>query len=538
MNLGWYELIKLESPRLSYGKFISQIVKHGFFSEQFSTCFSSEIFASNLDVLLPHVSKKKLKNSDKSTLPSTLSTYKNDISRRLISLPNPKAFLRLAKLMQDNWDAIQESAESENSLSPITYIHRYESQEKVLLNSENVREYNQSKSDYVDGIKNSIEASLGFSYRLKVDISNCYNSIYTHSIAWAICGKNDAKTYLRTKQPSKLKEKYELADKLDCYTRYQKNNETNGIVVGPFTSRIFSEIILAAIDRDLVKNDFRFRRYVDDYKFYFQTDSEAQSNIPKIERILNEYNFNINAGKIEIARFPFEVLSQIKEDYDSAMRKEGVFGVLNTASILYLGGEKGAYKYALKYIQNTAPELKDFSLVLSSLVNIMLLEPKCGRYIIAYLKKYLGDWKKDIITDLMNNELAKSIDNELQEEALLFLQIIKELELSIIASNLINILKCSNDFAIIIGLDVWKNRNKSVIRNPHEASQINRTIKELCNSLKGEQYNGARWLLLYEMKIHGLVAPEMLPVLDVDDFFDEMYKNRVTFYKGLGQRLH
>ncbi len=35
--------------------------------------------------------------------------------------------------------------------------------------------------------------SLEFNYIYHTDISNCYSSIYTHSIAWAIHSKDKAK---------------------------------------------------------------------------------------------------------------------------------------------------------------------------------------------------------------------------------------------------------------------------------------------------------------------------------------------------------
>ena len=47
-----------------------------------------------------------------------------------------------------------------------------------------------------------------YKYRLKVDITNCYNSLYTHSITWAICGKDLAKSYYRTSEPVEIKDMY------------------------------------------------------------------------------------------------------------------------------------------------------------------------------------------------------------------------------------------------------------------------------------------------------------------------------------------
>ncbi|WP_159633247.1 RNA-directed DNA polymerase [Erysipelothrix anatis] len=534
-RINWDDLIRLSVPKLDKDNFISQIVEFGFFAEQFPLCFSSSLFSIEVTRLLPLVScskaqAKKMKNV---TQPSTLSTRKDDITRRVLSLPNPKAFLRVAKYMQENWDNLQEYAESDKSLSPITYIHSYNfSGKQTLLNSENVRESYISKSSYIEGINNSIKASLGYKYRLKVDISNCYNSIYTHSISWAICGKNEAKKYMRTKEPAYLESKYEFSDRLDTFVRYMKNNETNGIVVGPFTSRIISEIILAAIDRDLEREGYVFRRYVDDYKFYFRTHSQAQESLPKIERVLNQYGLQLNSAKTQVEKYPYELITKMKVVFTNTLENEGVFGVLNEASLLYSQGEKGAYKYALKLIRSHSPNVEDFEIIMSSLINIVLIEPKYGRYVIDYLKKYMSNWKRSVITELVNHELSNSMKNELQEESLVFLQVIKELSLPISASNVIQVLNSNNDFGIIIVLDLWKNKKKLVVRTRKEAIEIGKCIKRLSDNLRGEEYNGSRWLLLYESKFHSLFEAKLMPVPEADVFFDTLIENGVTFYSS------
>ena len=243
----------MDTIHLTQKNFEKQCVQYGFFAEQIPACFSAKLLADNLDSILPAVDftyPPGNKTKDYVTAPTTVSTYKNDISRRIISVPNPEAFLRTVKLYSDNWDKIVTLASSPNSLSPITYLRSYDSDNSIEeINSENLREAQKAKSDFVEGVKSCIRVALGYQYRLKVDIANCYNSIYTHSITWAICGKENAKTYMRTKQPPSLKDNYRLGDALDLFTRLQKNNETNGIVVGPYTSRIFSEIILSALHR-------------------------------------------------------------------------------------------------------------------------------------------------------------------------------------------------------------------------------------------------------------------------------------------------
>lgn len=41
----------------------------------------------------------------------------------------------------------------------------------------------------------------------------------------------------------------------------------------------------------------------------------------------------------------------MQEIYGQALKKSGIFGVLNAAAQFHSNGEKGAYKYALKIIK-------------------------------------------------------------------------------------------------------------------------------------------------------------------------------------------
>ena len=523
--------------KLNKQNFLEQVTRFGYFAEQFPACFSSTLFSEYLSELAPLVpaSKGQRDKSKKNTsAPVTLSMYKNDLSRRVLSVPNPEAFLRLAKYINDNWASILSYTKSKNSLSPICFIRTYNDESSEYINCESVREAIRARSDFINGIRQSIRISLGYKYRMKVDITNCYNSMYTHSIAWAVCGKELAKQFRRTKEPKSIEKDYEIADCLDCFTRFEKNNETNGIIVGPYTSRIVSEIILSGIDKLLVEKGFVFKRYVDDYKFYFRTEAQAQESLPTIEKVLNEFNLTLNSSKTEIQKYPYEIISDIKEKFEKAYRENGVFGVLNTASQLHFSGEKGAYKYALKYLRGKPlPEGDDLQVIIPTLVNIMLLDPRYGKYITEYLKDNLQGISTDTLTIVFNKELSKSLENELQQEALLFIQIIRDLNLSISAANILGAIKSDNDFAIIIALDMWRNRNAKVQRSRTEAHSINSAIQQLINTLNGETLNGNRWLLLYEIKANKLVDESQLPAFEINPFFKKMLSLGITFYNSV-----
>lgn len=130
----------MSHKKLDNDYFLEQIVRYGYFAEQFPDCFSSDDFASHLGVLSKTVAATKAeagKSRKNTTVPTTLSMYKNDISRRMLSLPNPEAFLRLAKYMQAHWEEVLQFAYSRNSLSPITCINRYDGGSDEIINCEN-----------------------------------------------------------------------------------------------------------------------------------------------------------------------------------------------------------------------------------------------------------------------------------------------------------------------------------------------------------------------------------------------------------------
>ena len=228
-----------------------------------------------------------------------------------------------------------------------------------------------------------------------------------------------------------------------------------------------------------------------------------------------------------------ELYIEIQQTFENALKREGVFGVLNAAAQLHLSGEKGAYKYALKYIRDKEIPHNDLQVIIPTLINIMLLDPKYGKYVTSYLKRNLDSINIDTLTVVINKELASSLHGELQQETLLFIQLIRDLGLNITANNIEGVLLSDNDFAIIIALDIWKNRNKAVVRTRQEARRINDSVKLLAQKLEGEKLSGSRWLLVYETTMHGFLSDYSLKDEDMDDFFKKLKECNITFYNSI-----
>ena len=508
--------------QLTKENFIDQVTRFGYFSEIIPECFCSDKLADQVADIISSVNAdiKSRKKDNWITAPVSLSTYKSIINRRIISVPNPEAFLRLVKFMAENWDAIKIVSESENSLSPITCMQDYSITTNIEeINCPLIKEKRRRKSDFVKGIESCINISLGYQFKLKLDVANCYNSIYTHSVAWGICGKEKVKQYMQNKKTMPKPDNYDLGDGLDT---------------GPFTSRIFSEILFSAIDQKMKDGGFIFKRYVDDYKFYFRTREKAEESVPKIERILNDYNLNLNLSKIVIEQFPYDNYSDMGEIFNTAFSKKKVLGVLNEASNLYAKGEKGAYKYALKFLKNKKLETTKFDIIIPLLINIMLLDPRYGKYVISFMESNRKELNISKLEMVVNEELSKNLDQELQQEALLFLNMIKRVKLHISGANVIKILNTYEDFSTIIVLDIWKRDNKLVKRTRSEAIEINKEIKDLAKKLGCETYHGEHWLLLYEVNRHKLLSVKKYGYKEpqMNDFFKLLCQNDISFYSN------
>ncbi|MGY6152637.1 antiviral reverse transcriptase Drt3b [Paraburkholderia graminis] len=145
-----------------------------------------------------------------------------------------------------------------------------------------------------------------FRFMRSLDVSKCFYHIYTHSISWAVKGKEFAKEHVNA---------YSFEGRFDKLMQVSNYNETNGIVVGPELSRIFAEIILQKIDatvqrrllaRSLVEGrDYSIRRYVDDFSVF----SNSIENLDVVQRIISDelgaMKLYLNEKKIETFERPF-----------------------------------------------------------------------------------------------------------------------------------------------------------------------------------------------------------------------------------------
>ncbi len=155
--------------------------------------------------------------------------------------------------------------------------------------------------------ENFINLEREFGSLTFADISNCFGSIYTHSICWALKSKDYAKSAIRNLQ---------FCNSFDKVMQESNNGETNGIPVGAEFSRVFAELILQKNDVDIISflktkhsldfgKNYVFYRYVDDYMIFTNKSTDLDLILACISNHIGEYNLNINENKIKHIERPF-----------------------------------------------------------------------------------------------------------------------------------------------------------------------------------------------------------------------------------------
>ncbi len=271
-----------------------------------------------------------------STIPFVYYINKNSHSLRELSLIHPFQQLKFVDFYKNYYSLILYNCKKSSfslrypaKRNSAVYTSRHEQVYKKIIN-----EYRSENPDLVSEDKELKYASTFFSYkkydfnykfyestefvRLErrypylrmIDVARCFDSIYTHSISWSVKGKDYIKDNIPSPQSNcSFDEEF---DKLMQASNYQ---ETNGILVGSEVARIFSEIILQEIDKNIIKKladkdiynnkDYTVRRYVDDFCIFSTNQSQLDVISDIIANELKFYKLYINTNKTKDYARPF-----------------------------------------------------------------------------------------------------------------------------------------------------------------------------------------------------------------------------------------
>ena len=238
-------LRSIDSERLYIG-----LLDYGMISDRFSQALNSVGLARALDQ--PVTSGTAAVYSGPQLFECIDFASERDVEgARLMQLPNPIPYASLCNVLRENWKEIRKYLINNAKDWPccISRIHLRPMRDTNAL-------FVMNYHDYSNDDDSETQLSFGARYLVKADISSCFPTFYTHALPWALVGRKQSKDMFEKKR--RKSDDYLLGDRIDRACQRISSSETHGIPIGPHSSNLIAEIVLTAIDKELVKKRLLF----------------------------------------------------------------------------------------------------------------------------------------------------------------------------------------------------------------------------------------------------------------------------------------
>jgi hypothetical protein len=149
----------------------------------------------------------------------------------------------------------------------------------------------------------SLRLSLDYKFMFQTDVSNCYPSIYTHSIEWAF--NESGRLGVKTKRAKNIETK-NLGTSIDIKLRNMNQGQTIGIPQGSTLMDFIAEMVMAGIDIELTKvldnklpkdAEYKILRYRDDYRIFTSEYNIGHEIMKQLNTVLFNWNMKMNSSK-------------------------------------------------------------------------------------------------------------------------------------------------------------------------------------------------------------------------------------------------
>ncbi len=276
---------------------LTRLLKYGFYPVELPPPFSTNRYDTIQNIFSPP------REYYGSTMFFDGANFNGDL--RTFGIINPVSYFLLAQFLATNWPDI----------SKIFKLSYCSGARPKFPNTKAIGRAIE-EAPIIKNRQNQQHLSSSFPIILSLDINRFYQSIYTHSIPWAVLGKELAKQKYRDRTL-----RTEWSDKLDYLVRNCNQRQTIGIPIGPDTSRIISELILSRIDSELVKSNNGIRsgqifHVIDDYKIGVFDHSAAERAKSEFIRTISRYELRLNDFKTSIDHGFEDAPSNFQREFD------------------------------------------------------------------------------------------------------------------------------------------------------------------------------------------------------------------------------
>jgi hypothetical protein len=374
------------------------LLEKGYFPQELPPCFSTLLFSASCQFPTSSVPHEFSNPPLTKSTPYSYARGGKGAMRRHLSILNPANFYTIANCVTTNWNDIDQHLSltslsqsrptywpaAKRALAPVSYSKRF------LVEP---RARNRATSRVL----------------LITDISQFYHSIYTHSIPWA----------LHTKVVAKANYSHTLfGNRLDFLVRQSQDGQTLGIPIGPDTSLVIAECVLARIEAQVAARvpSFSGLRFIDDYELCFPDYGHAEAALSVLQEELQHFELQLNPAKTNLVTPP----ARFEPDWVGEFRtfqirtNSGQHGDLVryfdlVTSYVLESHDEHIAKYAMsKLVLNAfVPLISNTSLYQALLCQLLIAQPAASREIVNCLLLLQSSGLLD--TALISNSFSEVI---------------------------------------------------------------------------------------------------------------------------------
>lgn len=543
---------------------LKKLLELGYFPKELPPPFSTKIFAeksrwikakweNHLDEeqqIKPsdggsNAAKRRFKEYHEKYESSQLTQFslaKGPYMRRKLAFPNPKQMMDLSVAICENWEYMRDA--SQNSAYSQSYPVEFEAKRTLRTKS---KTWNEFKFDI-------IEKSFDKKIEVRLDISKYYPSVYTHSIPWALLGREKAKRLFKISNTQKNNwntlistgdvdaNNYRKLNHIDTLVRNCNERQSVGLPIGPDTSFLLAECVASRIDQNIAKRltdiDHEGVRYFDDYYFYVNSVDDAEKVLKTVLQTINDFQLEVNESKTSISELPFKyndewaaIISMFKFKNIDKFELRDFFSILfdvvtnnrsNTSWILNYA--LGRFEYGRVRIAR-----KDWDLFLSFLLKSVLVDPsnidQVFKIVLSY-KDWVNEKSKTRLRNVLHTVLEDHIDLNHSFEVSWALWFCRSFKIKIDAGLLRKVLASEDSLSILIVLDI-------IELGLYQGGKPG--VSNLSRSLSGANLFDSKWLIVYESYVKGWLSFEGRQVLDSNVYMKFMNDYGVEFYNPNNQ---
>lgn len=353
---------------------------------------------------------------------------------------------------------------------------------------------------------------------LSLDVNRYYGSIYTHSIPWAVLGKQEAKRRHRAGTLSG-----HWSDTLDKLVRNCNQRQTVGLAIGPDTSRIVSELILSRLDCELTATgsgltSSQIYHNIDDYQIGCSGIGEAEDAQSRFVRTVSRYELRLNDFKTSVDHGISFTPSNFQRHFDILRGQHGSNFVEHLFEILYtqipLHPNTNVLGYALKRFARKLARNSERNLVREYLQRLIFAAPHQARWVLPLL---LGIYR----TEGINAEIRRIISWGVETCArrndvgsllwFLYAAIFLRIRLSGIL--------CSQCFGVsneLVDLVLFHGRHEGI---------FSFKLADMRQRYSGNDFTSAAWLPIYEVGRRGWDTSASFSKIGTPDDSNGLYEH-------------